>query len=108
MASVAYHNTTQMTGAALLEAVRAARNQDEAVLAIFERAGRPLTPSDVWRMTSDAGHRWPLTSIRRAITNLTTDERLVRLDFQRTGVYGRPEHLWAVATPQRPLFGANA
>ena len=60
------------------------------------------------KVCESAGRRWPLTSIRRAITNLTTDERLVRLDFQRTGIYGRPEHLWAVATPQRPLFGANA
>ena len=36
----------------------------------------------------------PITSIRRAITNLTNDEKLVKTDNQKTGPYGKPSYCW--------------
>lgn len=104
-AVIAYHNTTSLAGSELLAAAQAAQRQDDAVLAVFHATGRAMTPSDVWRITTDAGHRWPLTSIRRAITNLTTAGALERLDHTRVGPYGRPECVWApVARGQRDMF----
>ena len=37
---------------------------------------------------------WPLTSVRRAITNLSSDGELVKTNDKVTGIYGKPEHLW--------------
>lgn len=108
MSVVAFHNSIGLTGPELVAANVGASSQDAAVLDVFRRAGRPLTPSDVWRLTSDAGHLWPLTSIRRAITNLTNDDLLVKLDLQRTGIYGRPEGLWQLPAGQGELFGVAA
>ena len=36
----------------------------------------------------------PLTSIRRAITNLTFPGSLVKTNVKTTGPYGRPEYYW--------------
>lgn len=100
-----YHNTTALRGQALAAAHNAARRQDEAVLAVFRAAAGPLSPSQVWERCAAAGHRWPLTSIRRAMTNLAGGNDLVRLAAQRVGMYGRPEHLCALPKGQGELFG---
>lgn len=69
-------------------------NQRDAVLAIFKDAPDSLTPSDVWTRTQWGGRRWPLTSIRRAITELTDKGLLVRESGQKPGLFGKPESLW--------------
>jgi len=106
----AYHNTNELVGAHLVAAAKAAARQEEAVLLVFARAGRALSPSEVWQLTTSAGHDWPLTSIRRAITNLTKSQRLQKLDEQRKGYYGRPEFLWRRPPPhqQGELFARTA
>lgn len=101
-----FHNTIGLRGDDLASAHRACSRQESAVLEVFRHHARPLTPSDVWRLTSDAGHQWPLTSVRRAITNLTDDGRLVKLARQRTGIYGKPEHHWALPGHQLELIAA--
>lgn len=101
-----FFNTIGLRGDDLAAAHRDASRQEATVLAVFHEHARPLTPSDVWRLTSDAGHRWPLTSIRRAITNLTDAGRLVKLPKQRTGIYGKPEHHWALPGHQMELLAA--
>lgn len=109
-----YFNTTRLSGEALRDAVRAAEKQDEAILTIYRNARGPLSPSDVWAQCERAGKSWPLTSVRRAITNLTAADALVRLDVQKAGIYGKAEHLWSVPLPppadglQLGLWGAAA
>lgn len=93
----AYFNTTSLTGDDLRHAIRQADKQDDAILAIYRAAKRPLSPSEVWAECESAGKRWPLTSIRRSITTLTNAGALARLDEQRVGAYGRPEHRWSAA-----------
>jgi Fe2+ or Zn2+ uptake regulation protein len=104
--STGYFNTTHLRGDDLASAHRACSRQDASVLDVFRQHARPLTPSDVWRLTSDAGHSWPLTSVRRAITNLTDDGKLVKLARQRTGIYGRLEGCWALPGHQLELLAA--
>jgi hypothetical protein len=83
----------------LREAIEQARNQECAVLAIFERLRRPLTPSEVHTLTTAAGKRWPITSIRRAVTGLERETgELVKTDTTRDGPQGRPEYCWRLAT----------
>lgn len=40
--------------------------------------------------------KWPITSIRRAITNLTNDGELVKHDRMRMGDYGKDNHTWSL------------
>lgn len=93
-AHVAYHDSTGLDRAEHVQAERSAQHQDAQVLAIFLEFGRPMTPSQVWRIGCDRGQRWLLTSVRRAITNLTNARALVKLNEKRPGCYGRPELCW--------------
>lgn len=92
-----YFNTTRLGGTALAEEIANAKRQDDAVLAVFNAAPGPLSPSVVWHRCWQAGKQWPLTSIRRAISNLTDDGKLVQTDRCVRGHYGKPEHLWVKA-----------
>lgn len=105
---MSYYNTTGLAGQPLAESIAAAANQETAILTIYRSACRPMSPSDVLAICERAGRRWPLTSIRRAITGLTGEGLLERLDLQRAGLYGKPEHLWRLAVAQRELFGVAA
>ena len=42
----------------------------------------------------------PITSVRRALTNLTNDEKLVKTDDFVKGNFGKKEHLWRLRTAQ--------
>ena len=52
----------------------------------------------------------PITSIRRAITNLTDAGKIIKTDQYVKGNYGKLEHLWELATTptekQQCLFNA--
>lgn len=42
---------------------------------------------------------WPITSTRRALTNLTNDDILVKTEHTVEGSYGRDEHQWRWKRP---------
>jgi hypothetical protein len=99
-----FYNTTNERGAELARAVAATAKQDELVLALFRKhAPVALSPSQAHRALAT---RAPLTSIRRAITNLTDANLLERTDVKVRGPYGRREHKWRVkgAPKQERLF----
>lgn len=73
-------------------------SQQHAILAIFRSAPDSLTPSDVWTRTQWGGRRWPLTSIRARMTKLTDAGVLIREEKQKPGLFGKPEHLWRLAS----------
>lgn len=75
---------------------RSAKNQEEEILDLYKKHHpRALSPSQVHRMT---GYKWPITSVRRAITNLTNKGALQKTDRTVEGQYGRPECMWRVRT----------
>lgn len=96
-----YHNSTESTGPELREYRLKTQKQDEAVLAFF-RNGGAYTPSEVWRRLF--AESVPLTSVRRAMTNLTDRGLLVKTGRQRQGIYGRPEFIWTRPYQQGELF----
>jgi hypothetical protein len=103
MTLVSYHQTQSMLNRQEVERyVSTAERQDDVVLAVFrERAGQELSPEDVHGLVlQDA----PLTSVRRAITNLTNNGWLVRTDGCKVGRYGRKVGLWRLAGGQLTLF----
>lgn len=99
--SLAYYDSTHLPPADLVSAQRAAKGQEAAVLAVYRANGGMLSPSQVLALS---GLRAPLTSIRRAITNLTTDGHLVKTDLQVIGPFNRPEYCWQLPADQIPLF----
>lgn len=98
-AITSYHNTTSEGGESLRTYRQIARGQDREVLDFFAtRKTNPSTPSEVHDALY-AGQRGntPLTSVRRAITNLTNAGLLKKTNLKKRGVYGRPEGCWILA-----------
>lgn len=86
-----YFNTNQESGDTLATSQATANRQEDVILALYKRAGRPLTPDHIERMVAG---RWPITSIRRAVTVLTKAGLLRKLDETVEGRWGKRVHLW--------------
>lgn len=97
-AHVAYHNSTPITGRPLLDAARAAQQQDAAVMAVMDGGGA-WTPRALHAFLRQAGHDWELTSVRRALSNLTKANKLVITGKLVDGPKGRPENQWIKVQP---------
>jgi hypothetical protein len=96
--SKSYHNTNKLTGAEHIEAEETAKRQEENTMALY-REFRILSPSECWKLYKlRYNDKVLLTSIRRAITNLTVHRilgnRLIRTKVKRKGIYGKTEFLW--------------
>lgn len=79
---------------------RKAREQEALVVAFFRANPGAWSPSQVHERVF--GERVPLTSTRRAMTNLSDADRFLTPPLRKTelrvdGPFGRPEHLWRLA-----------
>ena len=97
---MSFHNTTNEKPHVVDLYETKARSQDEEVLALMKRLSGPASPSEVHAYFP----LYPITSIRRAMTNLTSDGKLEKLDRKIKGPYGRPEYLWRVPKGQLRLL----
>jgi predicted ArsR family transcriptional regulator len=84
-----YHITTPEHPAALSDYELKARTQDKNILTLLEKMGK-ASPSDIMPHLPNT----PITSIRRALTNLTRLGYAVKTDDVKKGMYGRNEHVW--------------
>jgi hypothetical protein len=93
-----FHNTINLEGFELYNANDKTNEQEKIVHLLFEKnPGIKWTPSKAHEILTDyriIHPRTPLTSIRRAITNLTNDGYLTKLDEYEKGSFGIREHLW--------------
>lgn len=100
-----YFNTTDVSGAELARYQDAALSQEERLLAYFEAGGHYLllTPTNARILVFS--NKVPITSVRRALSNLTRDGKL-RTSGQTKGPYGRPESYWRLVerSSQREMF----
>ena len=97
-----YYNTTHSTSPELGRFESQAKRQESWVLEKFSSYGTVrMSPSTIHK---GAPKNWPLTSIRRAMTNLTNQGKLIKTDTQARGPYGRPEYLWTLPPAQGLLF----
>ena len=94
---MSFYNTIHETGETLKESRQAALTQEGRILNYFLTLGTPLSPS---RVLDGMNLNCPLTSIRRAITNLTLDNKLIKTDEYSIGIYGKREHLWRLKTEE--------
>ena len=91
-----YFNTTNASGVTLSEYRRKAETQDEIVMGLFVRFDCPLSPSFVLKHALSEA---PITSVRRSITNLTNEGKLVKTGIRTKGIYGRMEYCWRLSDP---------
>ena len=93
-----YYNTTNETGSLLKTNLKQANNQTELTLAVFQTYPNDnLSAYDVWEFlinNETINEETPLTSIRRAITDLTDCNRLVKTDKKILGGAGRKTYTW--------------
>ncbi len=87
-----YHNTTGQSDSELERRQQQAETQEARVLAFFrEHPSGEFTPEDVRaRVLPNA----PLTSARRAITNLTNAQLLEKTERQVKGSFGHAVNCW--------------
>jgi len=80
------------------EANKRAKSQDALILDIFKNySTRKFSPDEILDLyKSRTGKNVPLTSIRRAISNLTDLGHLEMTNYRKDGPYGKPVHLWRV------------
>ena len=90
---MSYYNTTHLTGFELKESRRKANTQEDRILTFFEKnADKAFSPEDIQIYCMMANR--PLTSVRRAITNLTKEGYLRKTSHMKPGNYGKPVHTW--------------
>jgi hypothetical protein len=91
---ISYWNTTRLTGTPLADAETHCKNQEERIMFLFRTYDQKMTPSEVFKKWQLVWPVIPLTSVRRALTNLTKRGELEMTDELVTGVYGALEHYW--------------
>ena len=94
---MSFYNTNKETAKESLDSSRKAKKQEVVIYDLFLLFNEPLSPSMVHNALNN---KWPITSIRRAMTNLTDDGMIVKTQKTAKGVYGKKEHLWAL--PDKP------
>ena len=94
---MSYYNTTNLSGKDLSRSIEQANKQEEIVMAIFRSKNKPLSPVDVHKVYCTHLPQVPITSIRRAITNLTDQGKLIKTDLTGMGEYGKINYKWKLA-----------
>jgi hypothetical protein len=89
---VTYYNTNKLQGEQLLLFEEKTKTQAERILEFMRFTKRKHTPSQIHQQVF--GQSVPITSVRRAMTDLTDDGHLYKTDIMVDGPYGNKEHCW--------------
>ena len=90
-----FHNTNNDSD--VPESENKAGKQEDIILEMFKaHPDKEFSPEDILEMWINAGHsnKVPLTSIRRAISNLTFKLLIVKTVNQKIGGYGKKVFTW--------------
>jgi len=87
-----YFNTTPIGVELMKKCKTGAIKQEEIITVIFRQSQKMLTPSDILFLYPK---NVPITSIRRAMTQLTKKGILDRSGQTKESQWGRPEHYWS-------------
>ena len=101
-----WHNTTKEPNKSELD--QRAQSQEEKILAWFkEHPGTKATPFGVkasCMLSNPNQSAVPITSVRRAMSNLTRDGKLEKTSKKVVEVYGISNYLWRLKERQLELF----
>lgn len=97
MNSDSYHNTNNESGATLASSNKKAVKQEVKVLEFFKSNSKSdsFSPEDVLQQV-DFGKSIPITSVRRAMTNLTNSGHLKKTSIMKQGQFGKKIHTWQI------------
>tara|TARA_R110002020_G_scaffold11657_7_gene43592 strand:- start:1387 stop:1686 length:300 start_codon:yes stop_codon:yes gene_type:complete len=91
-----YYNTNHEQGNVLDRSRRKVRNQEEVIFDLFNKYPKEeFTPFEVQLRLN---LMCPITSVRRAISNLTKEHKLEKSSKQKLGKYGKLNHTWHLAS----------
>lgn len=92
-----FHNTINLPEEELQERKKDARNlQDRILNDVFKKyPEKNFTPCEVHMIVDDFNTL--LTSVRRAITNLTSEGKLNKLSIKRMGHFGTLNYTWELS-----------
>jgi len=90
-----YYNTNSLEFEELAKRDCLALTQEEKILELFQKTKDDFTPFEVHKLIFT--NKTPITSIRRAMTNLTHDNKLIKTDIQRRGDFGNLCYAWRLA-----------
>lgn len=93
-----FFNTNQTSPEQMVSEKQKALSQEQIVLNVFKRNLVPLNASTVWKIAFEPTGTL-LSSVRRAITNLTDPkypggQKLVKTENLTIGMYGKREHYY--------------
>lgn len=93
-----WFNTINLSGMELKAAHLNTLKQEEFITEIFKNNPTSLiSPSQVLSIYNKYYHKnVPITSIRRAMTDLTTKDILRKTSVKVKGLYGLDEHCWVL------------
>lgn len=93
-----YYNTTNENGSLLKTNTKQAENQTTLTLSVFQTYPTyTFSADEVWQFLIDneaINEQTPLTSIRRAITDLTNEGKIVKTNRKVLGSAGRKTYTW--------------
>lgn len=97
-----YHNTNKESGLTLVKSEEIATSQEDRVYSHFLTLGSyNAAPHQLLRLFRD---NTPITSIRRAVTNLEKQGKLAKTSVMVMGSYGKMVHTWKLKNGQIELF----
>ena len=90
-----YYNTTNLNGDNLKQEVSNTRTQEEKILRFYTLYDKiAITPDFVWQQLFY--EKIPITSVRRGITNLTKQGKLIKTEETGVGFYGKKVCKWTL------------
>lgn len=99
--SESYFNSTNQNEDFVKKQKTKNKTQEQKVYELFKKGGR-FTASEIYNLWSvNYAKNIPLTSIRRAMSNLQYDRHITKTKDTKIGIYGAPEHYY---TLYRPIF----
>lgn len=92
-----YYNTNHESGETLEASIEKAAKQEDIIMEFMQKHPKEMyTPCEIHQLIRSKG---PLTSTRRAVTNLTQQGKLVKRNTQKQGVFGKKVYCWYYAPP---------
>lgn len=106
-----FYNTINFSGEDLKKENAKAKCQEDLILAIFKaNPDRKFSPDQIHKVFAKKYNLYPpITSIRRAITNLTGRLELLKTDEMIPGEYSLPTHTWIYRpeSTEKPIKKVN-
>tara|TARA_R100001443_G_scaffold29396_1_gene42556 strand:- start:5768 stop:6076 length:309 start_codon:yes stop_codon:yes gene_type:complete len=93
---MSYYNTNGLLPQEKRNANKTIGRQEYKILSLFRsNTSDGFTPDEILRIS---GLKCPITSIRRAFSDLTKKGFLEKTTRMRMGMYGKPVHVWKLPT----------